>query len=216
MKVALGQQVAGYFANNEAPGLGDLRGRRGVGRAVLALPAGQRLRGEARLQGRRRRQRGRRRGVDHRRAVPPALRRRGAVGAPRHRVGRRLAHRAASSGPPGPTGFGARALLAWLGSPDPLEGIWHACTALTVRWSLADAPDGVEEQLASYVAETSHARFTGMEGLRFKTWRMRAGGVVRGLLRLRRRRRPGGVPGDASRPPPPSRRARRSSARRRS
>ena len=23
----------------------------------------------------------------------------------------------------GPTGFGARALLAWLGSPDPLEGI---------------------------------------------------------------------------------------------
>jgi leucyl aminopeptidase len=23
----------------------------------------------------------------------------------------------------GPTGFGARALLAWLGQPDPLEGI---------------------------------------------------------------------------------------------
>jgi hypothetical protein len=43
---------------------------------------------------------------------------------------------------------------------------------LTVRWSLADAPEGVEEQLASYVAETSHARFTGMAGLRFKTWRM--------------------------------------------
>jgi hypothetical protein len=42
---------------------------------------------------------------------------------------------------------------------------------LTVRWSLADAADGVEERLASYVAETSHARFTGMEGLRFKTWR---------------------------------------------
>ena len=43
---------------------------------------------------------------------------------------------------------------------------------LTVRWSLADAPEGVEEQLASYVAETSHARFTGMAGLRWKTWRM--------------------------------------------
>ena len=42
---------------------------------------------------------------------------------------------------------------------------------LTVRWSLADAPDGVEDALASYVAETSHARFTGMSGLRFKTWR---------------------------------------------
>ncbi|MBS2936916.1 hypothetical protein KDN32_04055 [Nocardioides sp. J2M5] len=42
---------------------------------------------------------------------------------------------------------------------------------LTVRWSLVGAADGVEEQLASYVAETSHARFTGMAGLRFKTWR---------------------------------------------
>lgn len=42
---------------------------------------------------------------------------------------------------------------------------------LTVRWSLVGAADGVEEELASYVAETSHARFTGMAGLRFKTWR---------------------------------------------
>jgi hypothetical protein len=46
---------------------------------------------------------------------------------------------------------------------------------LTVRWSLSGVPDGVEQSLASYVADTSHARFTGMEGLRFKTWRMRAG-----------------------------------------
>ena len=42
---------------------------------------------------------------------------------------------------------------------------------LTVRWSLADAPAGVEQELASYVEGTSHARFTGMAGLRFKTWR---------------------------------------------
>jgi len=47
--------------------------------------------------------------------------------------------------------------------------------ALTVRWSLTEAPDGVEEKLAAYVAETSHARFSGMEGLRFKTWRCRPG-----------------------------------------
>ena len=46
---------------------------------------------------------------------------------------------------------------------------------LTVRWSLVGAPDGVEQALADYVADTSHARFTGKEGLRFKTWRMRAG-----------------------------------------
>ena len=43
---------------------------------------------------------------------------------------------------------------------------------LTVRWSLVDAPEGVEAALTSYVADTSHARFQGMEGLRFKTWRM--------------------------------------------
>jgi hypothetical protein len=46
---------------------------------------------------------------------------------------------------------------------------------LTVRWSLTDAPEGVEEALASYVEETSHAKFDGKDGLRFKTWRMRAG-----------------------------------------
>lgn len=46
---------------------------------------------------------------------------------------------------------------------------------LTVRWSLADAPEGAAAELASYVEGTSHARFTGMAGLRFKTWRMRAG-----------------------------------------
>ena len=48
-------------------------------------------------------------------------------------------------------------------------------SALTVRWSLADAPDGVEERLRAYVAESSHARFEQREGLRFKTWRMRPG-----------------------------------------
>ena len=46
---------------------------------------------------------------------------------------------------------------------------------LTVRWSLENAPEGVEEALAAYVESTSHAKFTGKEGLRFKTWRMRAG-----------------------------------------
>ena len=46
---------------------------------------------------------------------------------------------------------------------------------LTVRWSLQDAPDGVEEALASYVSDSSHARFTGKPGLRFKSWRMRPG-----------------------------------------
>ncbi|WP_148613721.1 hypothetical protein [Nocardioides rubriscoriae] len=47
--------------------------------------------------------------------------------------------------------------------------------SLTIRWSLADAPAGVEAELASYVESTSHARFTGMAGLCFKTWRVRPG-----------------------------------------
>jgi hypothetical protein len=46
---------------------------------------------------------------------------------------------------------------------------------LTVRWPLASAPAGVEDALAAYVEETSHARFTGKPGLRFKTWRIRPG-----------------------------------------
>ena len=46
---------------------------------------------------------------------------------------------------------------------------------LTVRWSLERAPEGVEQALTTYVESTSHAKFTGKDGLRFKTWRMRAG-----------------------------------------
>ena len=46
---------------------------------------------------------------------------------------------------------------------------------LTVRWSLEQAPDGVDEALAAYVEATSHPRFSGRPGLRFKTWRSRSG-----------------------------------------
>ena len=46
---------------------------------------------------------------------------------------------------------------------------------LTVRWSLEGAAPGVEDELAAYVETTSHTRFTGMSGLRFKSWRMRSG-----------------------------------------
>jgi len=46
---------------------------------------------------------------------------------------------------------------------------------LTVRWSLEAAPPDVAEHLAEYVQESSHARFSGMPGLRFKTWRIKPG-----------------------------------------
>lgn len=52
---------------------------------------------------------------------------------------------------------------------------------LTVRWSLEDAPEGVADELRSYVADASHARFTDMRGLHFKTWRMRTGQWFEGL-----------------------------------
>ena len=46
---------------------------------------------------------------------------------------------------------------------------------LTVRWSLEGSAPGVEDELATYVETMSHARFTNMDGLRYKTWRMRSG-----------------------------------------
>lgn len=46
---------------------------------------------------------------------------------------------------------------------------------LTVRWSLVGAPADVSEQLQTYVTTSSHDRFTGMDGLSYKTWRTRPG-----------------------------------------
>ena len=43
---------------------------------------------------------------------------------------------------------------------------------LAVRWSLTEAEAGVEQRLRDFVAATSLNRFSGMDGLRFKTWRM--------------------------------------------
>jgi hypothetical protein len=51
---------------------------------------------------------------------------------------------------------------------------------LTVRWSLTAAPEGTEQQLRDYVADTSHARFQGMDGLAYKTWRMVPGEYFEG------------------------------------
>ena len=46
---------------------------------------------------------------------------------------------------------------------------------LSVRWSLKDAPPGAAQQLRNYVVQTSLARFSGMDGLHMKTWRMMEG-----------------------------------------
>ncbi len=52
---------------------------------------------------------------------------------------------------------------------------------LTIRWSLTAAPHGVAKQLRDYVRDTSLERFTGLPGLRFKTWRMVEGDWFEGL-----------------------------------
>lgn len=51
----------------------------------------------------------------------------------------------------------------------------NAGYGLTVRWSLTDAPDGVADRLREYVVGTSMATFMFLDGLAFKTWRMREG-----------------------------------------
>jgi hypothetical protein len=58
--------------------------------------------------------------------------------------------------------------------PAPQTGA-DAGHALTVRWSLTEAPADVAERLGEYVAGTSHEKFSAMPSLRFKTWRMRPG-----------------------------------------
>jgi len=51
---------------------------------------------------------------------------------------------------------------------------------LTIRWSLTDAEAGVNDQLRAYVLNESIDRFTGMAGLRWKTWQMVDGGFFSG------------------------------------
>lgn len=51
---------------------------------------------------------------------------------------------------------------------------------LTVRWSLTEAPPGAAQALRDYVRGTSLERFTGMPGLRHKTWRMVEGAWFEG------------------------------------
>ena len=54
-------------------------------------------------------------------------------------------------------------------------GSMHAGYGLAVRWSLDEAPRAVAEDLREYVVGTSMARFMFLDGLAFKTWRMREG-----------------------------------------
>lgn len=54
-------------------------------------------------------------------------------------------------------------------------GSMKAGYGLTVRWSLAEAPSTIAADLREYVVGTSMARFMFLDGLAFKTWRMREG-----------------------------------------
>lgn len=52
---------------------------------------------------------------------------------------------------------------------------------LTVRWSLAGAAEGVEQQLRDYVRDSSEGRFTGMPGLVEKRWQLAPGSYFAGV-----------------------------------
>ena len=57
----------------------------------------------------------------------------------------------------------------------------NAGYGLTVRWSLEEAPAGVEQKLRDYVIGTSMAKFMFLDGLAFKTWRMSHGRWFEGV-----------------------------------
>lgn len=44
-----------------------------------------------------------------------------------------------------------------------------------MRWSLTGAPEDTLAQLRAYIEDVSFARFAGLDGLRFKSWRAREG-----------------------------------------
>ncbi len=89
IKVALGQQVGGVFANDDALADALLESATSAGEPLWRFPLASVYEERLVVPGRRRRQRSQRTGRDHRRPVPPALRRRRPVGAPRPRLDRR-------------------------------------------------------------------------------------------------------------------------------
>ncbi|GEM_PF-322417 len=54
-------------------------------------------------------------------------------------------------------------------------GSMNAGYGLAVRWPLTGAPAEVADRLREYVVGTSIANFMFLDGLAFKTWRMREG-----------------------------------------
>jgi hypothetical protein len=76
---------------------------------------------------------------------------------------------------------------------------------LAVRWSLVDTEPDVAQRLRDYVNDTSLARFTGMDGLHMKTWRMIDGEWFEGTYVFRTREDrdhflAGFMPGEATAP----------------
>lgn len=55
------------------------------------------------------------------------------------------------------------------------SGSMNAGYGLSVRWPLTDAPSEVANRLREYVVGTSIANYMFLDGLAFKTWRMREG-----------------------------------------
>ncbi len=174
IKVALGQQVGGVFANDDTLADALLECGAQHGRAAVAVPAGRGLRGASCRRGSptpTTPAAGRGRSSPRcSSSTSPATCRGRTSTSPRPATPPRTTTstpRARPASAPGCCSTGSARRTRSPASATGRAGV----NGLTVRWSLADAPAGVEDALASYVAETSHARFSVMEGLRFKTWR---------------------------------------------
>ena len=176
MKIALGQRTGGYFANDESLAAhieeaGNASGER-LWRFPLVADYEDKLASKVA-------------DADNAPggagAITAALFLQHFVGdvpwaAPRHRLCRRFAHRvprvdhrADRIRCPCP------ALMVGTGRPVGGPGMSRPLIGLTVRWSLEGTSTETLSQLTAYVAETSHARFTDMPGLAYKTWRARDG-----------------------------------------
>ena len=197
MKVALGQQVGGYFANNDALAAAHPRGRRRGRRAAVAVPAGRRLRGEAVL------------ARSPTPTTPPAARARSPrrcssstssasvpVGPPRHRLGRRRPGRQLRVDQ-GPDRLRRPRAARLARQPEPLEGHHDEGPDRPLvprrrpRGRRGRARDVRRRHLARQVHRHGRLQLQDLADAR------RASGSR--ALRLRVRRGPRGVPGDLHR-----------------
>ena len=197
IKVALGQHTGGLFANDDALAeLLDASGDR-AGEPVWRMPLSDEYEhklsskiADCRQRSRAARRRSRRRcsSSTSSAACPGPTSTSPRSGTP---------PRTGSSGPRGRPASAPGSCSTGSARHEPLAGVGASmsASALTVRWSLAGARDGIEQELRDYVAAELARPLRAAGGTALQDLADAGRRVVRGQLRLRRRCRPRGVPG---------------------